>query len=303
MDLRRAAPAALFVPFALLGPALRATSGGEAPAGDPLIADGFESGNTLAWEVRVPPLPPPDVFRFSDLDLRDPHVFVDLGALGCLDVTDSAPAGVMSLNEQLETAVTTDDDGDGLLDLSVLLGFRPFDPSAVALRLDTGPGDCLEPIGSTVCDWRIPPVPRTTAYDAPASGACLEPHPGTTSGYSPGITTPFAPCVVSRPALVPFILFDQAFELRAAQAGASFLPGPVSTLTDGLFLGFLPESVADSVLLPPAVPVVGGQPLSILFPGGTGNCAPGDDRDVFESESGWWLYFNYPADAVPFVGQ
>ena len=302
MAFRRAAVTAAAL-LALLSASSAGGAGGESTGGSAIAADGFESGNTLAWDQRVPPLPTPDVFRFSDLDLRDPHVFVDVPGFGCLDVTDDPPPIGPSVNEQLETAVTTDDDGDGLLDLSLLLGFRPFSATAAGERLDVGLGDCLEPIGSTVCDWRIPPVPRTTTYDAPAAGACLEPHPGTTSGYTPGITTPFAPCLVSQPALVPFRLFGQTFEVEAAQAGAAFLPGPVSILTDGLFLGFLPEAVADSILLPPDLPIVGGQPLSVLFPGGTGNCAPGDDRDTFEAESGWWLYFNYPADAVPFVGQ
>jgi hypothetical protein len=287
----------------LLGAAAAALAAGDAPAGDPISADGFESGNTLAWDLRLPPLPVPDVFRFADLDLRDPHVFLDVPGFGCLDVTDDAPPGGPSVNEQLATAVTTDDDGDGLLDLSVLLGFRPFDTAAVGLRLDAGPGDCLEPIGATVCDWRIPPVPRTTSYDALSSGACVEPHSGTTSGYTPGITVPFAPCVGSAPALLPFRLFGQTFALEEGQVGAAFLPGPVSVLSDGLFLGFLTEVVADTILLPPDLPIVGGQPLSILFPGGAGNCAAGDDRDLLDGESGWWLYFNYPAEVVPFVGQ
>lgn len=303
MDARRTVPALVLLSLSSVGPIPPAAAETDQATGSTISADGFESGNTLAWDQRQPPLPVPDVFRFSDLDLRDPHVFVDIPGFGCTDVTDTAPAGIPALNAQLETSVTTDDDGDGLLDLSVLLGFRPFDTGAAGLRLDTGPGDCLEPIGSTVCDWRIPPVPRTTAYDAPASGLCLQAHAGTTSGYSPGITTPFAPCVVSQPAVIPFILFEQSFELQATQAGAAFVPGPVSSLTDGLFLGFLPESVADSILLPPSFPLVGGQPLSVLFPGGTGNCAAGDDRDVFQSQTGWWLYFNYPADVVPFVGQ
>ena len=69
-------------------------------------------------------------------------------------------------------------------------------------------------------------------------------------------------------------------------------------MTDGLLLGFLLESEADAILIPADIPVVGGQPLSALFPGGTGNCSGGDDRDVHMSESGWWLYFNFTATLI-----
>ena len=45
-----------------------------------------------------------------------------------------------------------------------------------------------------------------------------------------------------------------------------------------------------------------GQPLSILFPGGTGNCAVDDDRDTYEAVFGWWVYLNFPADPVEWTG-
>jgi hypothetical protein len=50
------------------------------------------------------------------------------------------------------------------------------------------------------------------------------------------------------------------------------------------------------------VPIVGGQPLSSVLPGGAGNCAAGDDRDVLDAVTGWWFYLNYPADEVPYQG-
>jgi hypothetical protein len=154
------------------------------PEGGILYSDGFESGNTLAWPDRVPPLAPPDAFRMLDLDLRDPHVFVDIPGFGCLDFTDEElPLGLgPSFNDLLQTAIETDSDLDGFLDFSFILGFRPFSEAAVDERIDAGCGQCTDPPATTVCDWdRTVAIPRTTSYDALTAGTCLEALPGTTS--------------------------------------------------------------------------------------------------------------------------
>ncbi len=287
--------AAAFVSSLLAAPA----------AGQVFYGDDFESGNTLAWSGRVPPEPPPTVYRHLDLDLRDPHVFVDVPLVGCFDFTDQPLPGNLapSLNDQLQTAIETDGDGDGLLDLSVLLGFRPLDPLASGERLDQGFGLCTAPPGAPVCDWDRSPVPRTTAYDGQAIGVCLAPLAGTTSGYSPPVGEPAAPCFASDPVTVPLDLGGGlVVDLVDGRTGARFVGAPVTDLADGLMIGFLSEADADSILLPPELPLVGGEPLSILFPGGTGNCAAGDDRDLHGGETGWWLYLNYAATEVAFVG-
>lgn len=277
-----------------------------APLGvETVFVGDFESGNTLDWSSRVPPEPAPEVYRAADLDLRDPHVFLDVPVFGCQDFTDDPVAGGLapSFNDQLQAAVTADGDGDGLLDLSVLFGFRPLDVAAAGERLDRGLGDCTAPLAGTVCDWRIPPVPVTTTYDGLAAGGCLAPHPGTTSGYLPAPAEPAAPCFTSAPREVTLVLLETEIELLASQTGAEFLGGPPpASLESGLLLGFLTEAAANSILLPADLPIVGGQPVSILLPGGAGNCAAGDDRDVHLGQSGWWFYFDFRAEPVPFVG-
>jgi hypothetical protein len=269
-----------------------------------VFAGDFESGNTLGWSSVVPAEPPPEAYRAADLDLRDPHVFIDTG-LGCDDFTDDPILGGLapSFNDLLETAITGDDDGDGLLDLSLVFGFRPLDVLAAGERLDRGLGACTEPLAGTTCDWLIPPVPVTTAYDGLAAGDCLAPHPGTTSGYLPAPATPAAPCFTSAPREITLVLLETEVELIASQAGAEFLGGPPpASLENALLLGFLTEATANSILLPPELPIVGGQPISVLLPGGAGNCAAGDDRDLHQGESGWWFYFAYRAEPVPFTG-
>jgi len=285
---------------------------GAAPAAAPVPVQGaetvfvgdFESGNTLGWSSRVPAESAPEAFRAADLDLRDPHVFIDTG-LGCDDFTDDPILGGLapSFNELLETAVTGDDDGDGLLDLSVIFGFRPLDVLASGERLDRGLGACTAPIAGTSCDWLIPPVPVTTTYDGLAAGDCLAPHPGTTSGYLPAPAEPAAPCFTSAPREVTLVLLETEVELIASRAGAELLGGPPpASLESGLLLGFLTEAAANSIVLPADLPVVGGQPISVLLPGGAGNCAAGDDRDLHQGESGWWFYLDFRAEPVPFTG-
>lgn len=269
-----------------------------------IFSDGFESRNTLAWSAEQPPLETPTVHRLTDLDLRDPHGYVQL--IACLDITNNDVPGVpgTSINGRLATAVSSDGDGDGFLDSSSLLAFRPYDSLATAERIDLGSGNCPEPSPPASCDWRMPPVPRTSDYDAFDVGACLEPAPGTTTVYSPAITPPVGSCVVSSPTTLYLALLGAEIPVLAAQVAAERLGEPPTELRDGLWMGFLRESDADAILLPPAIPIVGGQPISILFPGGTGNCAAHDDRDAGPGgESGWWLYFNFTAAPVSFTGR
>lgn len=310
MSLRRSviAGAGIFV-AATAGTASAAAATGDhaAATGTLIFSDDFESGNTLGWSSRQPPLTPPEVYRAADLDLRDPHVFLNVPGFGCQDFTDDPAGGglIPSLNSQLAAAVTGDGDGDGdlLLDLSVLFGFRPLDVAAAGGRLDRALGDCSAPLAGTVCDWQRPPIPVTADYDGLAAGTCLAPHPGTTSGYSPAPAEPIAPCYTSSPRQVTLELIETRLELLASQAGGEFLGGPPpASIEGGLLFGFLTEAAADAILLPADLPIVGGQPVSILLPGGTGNCAAGDDRDTFGGMSGWWLYLDYRAEPVPFVG-
>lgn len=303
---RRTLCAALIVTAAFQVAAARAGT----PA-EEISMDGFESGNTLGWDLTQPALAIPTVFRTSDLDLRDPHLFTAIPGFpgfGCIDFTDDGfPLGLApSFNAQLEAAITGDADGDGLLDLARLLAFRPLDFPVVASRLDEGDGACTWPTVTEICDWRRPPVPVTVPYDGVTAGACLEPVAGTTSGYDPAVPTAGAACFVTAPrtatidfAGVPLTLLD------AQSAGRfQFAPPPLGIfgLTSGLQRGFLTEAAADATFIPADIPVIGGRPISSLLPGGTGSCAPGDDRDVHLGQSGWWFYFELEADLIGFLG-
>ena len=271
---------------------------------EPIFLDGFESRNTLGWSAEVPALAAPDVYRWSDLDLRDPHVFANLPVFNCTDVTDTTPLGdQFSVNSQIQQSIATDGDAQGGLDLSNLLAFRPFDALAINGRLDTGEGLCPAPNPPASCDWRMPPVPRTVDYDGLAAGTCLEPLAGTTGGYSPAIASATAPCYVADAVDMTVLLLGANVPLRATRSAAKFGAGdPPGSLTPGLWIGFLRESDADETMV--TVPVLGTVALSSLLRGGTGCCSAGDDRDLGpENESGWWIYFNFVAAPVTFTGR
>jgi len=273
-----------------------------ARAQEAIFSDGFEMGLPGGWSAVVG-LIPPEAFRATDIDLRDPHVFVDGSILGCIDFTDNAALGLVpSFNQQLESGITTDSDGDGLLDISLLLLLRPLDQSGTGLNLETRSGLCSAPMATTTCEPDLTQAPANASYDTQAAGVCLEPEGGTTSGYSPGIIDPPAPCFASMAADVVLHLDDLEIPLSQARTGATFVGDPADQLHSGLVLGFLAESVADATLIPAGLPIIGGQPLSSVLPGGTGCCAPHDDRDTLGPVSGWWLYFNIEATTVPYSG-
>ncbi len=275
------------------------------PARGQLFSDDFESGDLSAWDVVVGEAP--KAFRFADLDLRDPHLFaeVEVVIVLCLDFTDEPlPVVNFSFNGSLETQITTDSDADDFLDLSTLLLFRPLDPEALAGRVDLVAGECLAPIGvPTTCAADPVVVPTMLTYDGLTTGSCLETVAGTTSGYTPGVGTPSSPCFVTLAETVAFQLGDLVINLEDVQISAALSGEPVATsLESGLIRGFLSEADADALLLPAELPLVGGQPLSVLLPGGNGNCAEGDDRDLHKGVMGWWFYFNFRADRSRFLG-
>jgi hypothetical protein len=231
------------------------------------------------------------VYRMSNLALRDPHVYLQIPVFGCRDVTDSAPLSNRGVNEQFEDAITGDEDGDGFLDLSFLLLFR-------GEAFEFVEGRCTAPMGSTSCE--PDGEPEATTYTDLEEGTCLDPHPGTTTGYSPAIATPQGPCFSTASIDLALDIQGTEIPLSDAQLGATYVGDPPASLADGLVRGFISEAEADTIVLT----VNGGDhTLSSLLPGGTGNCRNGDDRDLGLDGTtvGWWFYLNFPAVEVPYT--
>lgn len=240
-------------------------------------------------------------FRMSDLDLRDPHIFVNF--ISCSDVTDTALFG-LSVNGSVQTRIQTDTDpADGLLDLSSVFSFDPLNQALASNVFDAGSANCSAPLAGTNCDGFVSSG-LAGAATMQSIGSCLQPLAGTLRPYSPAITGVLAPCFVSPAATITLDLAGIAVPLRDARIAGTFNANP-PTSSAGILSGFLRASDADAVIIPASLPLIGGLPLSQLLPGGdppgsnNTNCAAHSDLDVHEGASGWWFYLNFTAPVTP----
>jgi hypothetical protein len=231
----------------------------------------------------------PTALRITDAELADPGVFVELG--GCADVTSV-------LNNMLSDRLDKDDDGDGNLDLTLMNVFRPLDPSAPTAAVDVGPGTCAAPAPGTGCTLDADRKVTTEAAQR-ASGTCLGPISGTTTPGAP-VNTATGPCYATGAIDLSISLGGIDLDLAAARVGARFGSAAVD---QGLARGFISEAEAEALLLPDDLPLVGGQPLSSVLPGGAGSCQTADGRDIGPDGAtrGWYFYINFSAQAVDFT--
>ena len=256
---------------------------------------------------------PPTAFRMSDLDLRDPHVFVT-PIIGCADVTDTPVAG-FAVNPQIMDNIQMDADGDGLLDLSPTIVFRPLNQSGAGQLMELHFARCNTPFANPSCRQgvQLPVVAQSTNMSA---GMCLSPLASTvhvplapnSPVYSPAITSTGASCFVTTPVTVTITLSGIPVTLREARIAATYSGNPAQTILNGLLMGFISEADADTTLLPANLPLIGGKPLSIVLPGGDPpgpdrNCAPFSDKDQNAAGVvGWWFYLNFAAPRVTWTG-
>ena len=273
--------ALLLTPLACGGDDDSSGGGGDGGSGD-IDAD-VPEGPTVA-------------FRITDLDLLDPHVYAFIGA--CNDVTAVQ-------NDNFERDINEDNEGpddpdnpDGLLDLSGLAIFRPLNQAAETARLEVLLGaDCTAPIESTSCSkGEASSIMATGNNDA--SAACdVILADTTTEGYDPAPAPAPAPCFAAN--APEGVLEFGPFKLTEVAGAATYDGDPATGLMDGLLRGFISEEDADNTTV--NLPILGDVPLSSLFPGGTDNCADGDDRDESSGTSGWYVYLSFTAVEVPFT--
>ncbi len=254
----------------------------------------------------------PIAFRFTDLDLKDPHVYAEV--FGCLDVTDFSLGSLLGVNPLIQQSIQQDDrdPDDGLLDLSIAHVFAPLlqtagmsTPSYLVFP------DCTAPMSSTTCT--LPAGATKTTGDAMNMGGtaiCLEPISGTTS-YS-GINRPQAggggTCYVASAGTVMIDLSGIPITLQNAYIAGEWYGTPATEIRDGLIRGFMSEAAADATIIPAGLTgfdSIDGQPLSSLLRGGTDNCsrpAPmTGDKDTYMGTTGWYFYLNFRAVRVPYT--
>jgi hypothetical protein len=229
----------------------------------------------------------PTAYRIVDAKLADPHAYVRLGI--CADVTSF-------LNDQVSKRVKQDGDGDGMLDLSLLNVFRPFDPAAATARVEVSPGSCAAPAPGHACAADAEARVVTAAQQLAAGGGdCLAAIPGTAGS---GVNTASAPCYATDAVDLPLSLAGVDLDLEAARVGGRFAAGDV--IDNGLASGFVSEEQANAILLPADLPLVGGKPLSSVLPGGAGSCQQSDGRDTGPDgvTRGWYFYLDFTAQRV-----
>lgn len=246
----------------------------------------------VGWGAVFSPARAASSFRVSDLDLRDPHFLVLF--IGCQDLTSTA-------NTEIENAITMDSDSDGYLDLNLIITFDTLDPSGPGGTVRLEEGLCTSPLQTTNCGPDPLVVPTFVPYQNQPAGICLEPLSGTTRPYAPAVTTPAAPCFVTDETIVSLDILGVSIPLDRVRVAGTYVGNPPTAITDGLMSGFISETVAESVVFPVSLPVIGGLSLAEVFPGGSGNCAAYSDMDTDGSTPGWWLYFNFTADLVSFT--
>ena len=250
--------------------------------------------------------PPPDeveAFRFTEMFVRDPHFYVSaLGGLICADVTDNVPTGDPSINDQFNDAINSDDPmmPDGNLDLSLVLLFRPLDQAdAAAGDMDFANAVCTVP--PIECDLQEGTDFFQTTYVSMSEGTCLEPDPAHLSpaGYNPQPGTTTGPCFTADPTDVIINTGDFSLPLGDAVIAAQYEGDPADGLVSGTLRGFLSLDDAEATMLPREIQMqTGASVISELLPGGAGNCADHDDMDG----DGWWMYVDFEARRVPWVG-
>lgn len=232
--------------------------------------------------------------RVNSLELKDPHLFFQ--GFGCNDITDV-------LNGNINDQVQTDTDGDGALDINLLRQFETDQPTYLVTRsLNSNliDGSCADPLFSAPCT-----INQVLAQDIQSDhdgiNSCLSPVPGSTSGYDPAVEDTQAPCFYTAPTDVILDLNGISIPLDSFQQASRYQGG--LTLDQGLLLGFVSETVAQNIVIPPATPIIGGSTLFELLPGGS-SCSTGDDRDIGPDgiTSGWWFYFNSSSDLVELQG-
>ncbi len=247
-------------------------------------------------------------FRLTDLDLRDPHIYVTNVGF-CLDITDLLqPNFTSTFNGALQSRIQTDGNADGALDLNLLLIFDPVDPSAPGGTLTFGEAICTAPIAGTSCTPNPIITPTSVTYLNQSSGPpCLLVISGSTyPPYSPEISLPSPPYFKTVETNITLRVFGNVnIPFSHVRIAARYVGSPTANLNTGVIRGFLSQEDADAIVVP--LPTVGNQLLSSVLPNATLICPAHTDQDSLRtvdgclSETGWWFYWNFTAVAVPFT--
>lgn len=258
----------------------------------------------------------PTAYRFTDMDIRDPHLFASVPIFGCQDVTNTV-LGMDGINPQIQIAIRTDGDmpADGLLDLSVVQVFQPLMQAAGTMTPGylTFDAECMGPYTDPRCTLPAAGMRTMATVTNMGGGAvCLGPVAGTTrAAYTPALVSPTAPaggtCYVAMAGTVTIALAGIMINLSDAAIGGEWFGTPATEIRDGMIRGFLSEADANAAIIPAGttgIATIDGQPISRLLRGGAMNCSMAapmvGDLDMGPGGvRGWYFYLNFTAVDVP----
>ena len=229
----------------------------------------------------------------SEFKLVDPNIFTLL--IGVIYGNITIP-----FNDKIELQLTEDNNKDGDIDLTIISQFNTDQPSYItshSLNVSAIDGTCPFPLFSEACEINTSPQ-NSVATTFSETEDCLGPLKNTTSGYTPAPNISNAPCFATLPLTSSLNFGGVDINFQDFQQAARY-PGDLK-LDNGLFKGFISETEAQNIVFPAETPVIGGQSLASLLPGGLGSCSNADDRDIFTDgkTSGWWFYFNTESDII-----
>lgn len=217
-------------------------------------------------------------FRVTNLEILDPHVFIDaFGTGSCNDITN--PPGLLGLNVNglvADFLVACDPVNEGSEEPCV----HGFNLVAVFEPLIQTPGEggvlqecmfegnpctftlgvidsCTRDGSSVDCEGELSNPSITTYSNAGPENICLDALPGTigpnnTGGYMPAIVPTDGPCGVSGELELTLELgsdFVITIPLRGMELAAQYDGEPATGLLKGLARGFLSEEAADNIKL------------------------------------------------------
>jgi cysteine-rich repeat protein len=246
-------------------------------------------------------------YRLDTLKLQFPHTYL---SLGCNDVTSIVQGGI---DDQL----SMDADHNGFLDLSPMVVFKPYDRDDATTPADIVFAQCsanaqasprcsgvglTDPnrIAGTATNTLTGVTACLTNYDLPPTGV-------TPRGYTPTINSVAPPPCFSTNALSKVTLNVSvagtivAIPLEDVKLAAVYNANPATSLTTGLFRGFLTETDANSIM-------VLGTPLSGYLAGGSGACPAWNDSEMGPIGAqtpvkGWYFYLNFTAVRETYIDQ
>jgi hypothetical protein len=300
-------------------------------AGETCVSQGF-GGGTLACDANCGGFDTSGCtatsnvssYRVTSLSVRDPHFFLELlgGFLGCPNCDDITNVGtscagndVDSVNDQLNAQLCANTQDPAIYDLSTILHFTDLDPindgATALLQVEENAAcDYDASCATTPCGPGGAAAPTTNwVTSAMGSTACLSFDPAVVGPDNSG--TPYStinepgPICFAQSAVIPVlnIPFNTSIlPLRNARTSAEYSPqGDASPgqLVTGVIEGFLTEADAEALIVATDPAEIN---LANLLKGGNGACGAEDDRDTLGTDSGWWFYVNYEAEAVTYTG-